>query len=276
MTLLKKRKTKKKSLNHSLSNEEKYQLYEESVQNPEGDLDIINREYRKIFKRKPLILREDFAGTCLLSHRWVMQGNEHRAFAIDLDPVPLEFGKITHSQKLNQSQKERLRMIEANVLDPFVTPVDVAVAFNFSYFIFKERNDLLRYFKAVKNSLGPEGVFIIDLFGGTEAFQILEEKKKHKSFTYYWDCQKYNPLTGECLYYIHFKMKGHKYTKVFVYDWRMWTLPELKDILKDAGFKEVLTFWEGEDGKGGGDGHFYQSREAENCQSWVTYLIAKA
>ena len=31
-------------------------------------------------------------------------------------------------------------------------------------------------------------------------------------------------------------------------------------------------FWEGDDGDGGGDGEFYKTESAENCESWVTYM----
>ena len=43
-----------------LSLDEKYELYESSVQNHESDIDFINKEYRRIFKKLPMSLREDF------------------------------------------------------------------------------------------------------------------------------------------------------------------------------------------------------------------------
>ncbi len=275
MTEFKRRKAGKKKVIPKLSIEDKYRMYEESVQNPEGDLEIINREYFKIFKKKPLLLREDFSGTSLLSHHWVKQGEEYKAFAVDLDPVPLDYGIRNHSSGLSHSEKQRLKIIQGNVLDPFLNKVDVVVAFNFSYFIFKKREDLLNYFKAVKKSIGDNGVFIIDLFGGTEAFQEFEEKTKFKKHIYHWDCKNFNPITGECLYYIHFKVGNHKFEKVFTYDWRMWGIPELCEIMKDAGLGVVTTFWEGDDGIGGGNGEFYATKDAENCQSWVTYILAR-
>jgi len=67
-----------------------------------------------------------------------------------------------------------------------------------------------------------------------------------------------------------------KYEKAFSYNWRFWTLPELMDILKEAGFSRVETYWEGDDDDGGGDGEFYLSRDEDNCESWVTYIAAMA
>ena len=70
------------------------------------------------------------------------------------------------------------------------------------------------------------------------------------------------------------KKDGEKYEKVFTYDWRMWSIPELREILADAGFSRTLAYWEGEGEDGEGDGEFYLSNNEENCESWVTYIAA--
>jgi len=61
---------------------------------------------------------------------------------------------------------------------------------------------------------------------------------------------------------------------VFTYDWRFWMLPEIKDLLLEAGFSEVKTYWEGDDEDGGGNGVFTEAKDAENCDAWVTYIGA--
>ena len=43
--------------------------------------------------------------------------------------------------------------------------------------------------------------------------------------------------------------------------------------MEDAGFAKTITYWEGEDKFGEGDGNFYPSEEEENCESWVTYIV---
>ena len=119
-------------------------------------------------------------------------------------------------------------------------------------------------------------MFLIDLFGGTESCQPLEESNRKKGHTYYWDCHSYNPLTADVLYYIHFMTHkdSQRYEKVFTYDWRMWNAKELQDLLTDAGFKNISIFWEGVDKKGLGNGRFFKTNKAENCESWVTYITA--
>jgi len=257
-----------------LSISEKYLMYEESVQNHECDIDFINDEYAKIYQKKAVSFREDFGGTAAMACDWVKQSPEHTAWGVDLDPEPISFGFENHYAKLNDEQKTRMQYVQGNVLERRDFKADIICAFNFSYFIFKKRNDLLNYFKIVKEGLTKDGVFFVDIFGGTECCQELVEETEHDDHSYFWDCDKFNPLTGEVLYYIHFKKDGIKFNRAFTYDWRMWSIPEIKDIMLDAGFSKVQTYWEGEEEDGTGDGEFTMSEEEENCESWVTYLCA--
>lgn len=254
----------------------KYRLYEQSVQCHESDISFLNQEFKNEFGKKPLSLREDFGGTAMLACDWIKQSTDHTAWAIDLDDEPVEYGKKTHHAALTDAEKSRMQYIMGNVLDNREFKSDIVVAFNFSYYIFKKRKQLLEYFRKVREGLNEEGAFFIDLFGGTDARTPLVEETEHDSHSYYWDCDKYNPITQECLYSIHFKThhNNKKYRNVFTYDWRMWGLAELRDILEEAGFSKVITFWEGEDGEGGGNGEFFRTHNAENCESWVTYIMA--
>jgi len=64
-------------------------------------------------------------------------------------------------------------------------------------------------------------------------------------------------------------------TDAFTYDWRLWGLPELRDIFIDAGFSSVDCYWEGTDEDGeSGDGIFTKTEEGEACLSYVAYLVA--
>ena len=264
-----------KEIEGQLSVTNKYRFYENAVQAHENDIEFVNDEYKKIYRRRPKTLREDFGGTAALACDWVKQSKNHNAWAIDLDPEPIKYGINNHYAKLSDTEKKRMKYVEGNVLDNYSFKTDIVVAFNFSYFIFKKRNELLSYFKKVKKGLNKDGAFFIDLFGGTDSYEPIEEETEHDNFSYYWDCESFNPITHESLYYIHFKTPdGIKHKKVFTYDWRMWTLMELREILDDAGFSKTLAYWEGDDDDGSGDGNFYTTEEAENCESWVTYLVA--
>ena len=255
-----------------ITTELKYQLYEKSVQNCPDDIEFINTEFERLRGRRPLSLEEDFSGTSALSCLWGSQSQAHSALAIDLDPEPFQYGKKHHYTPLSQEQKNRITFLQKNVLDKHDFKVDVTTAFNFSYFIIKKRSELLRYFKRVHSNLVKDGIFFVDLFGGSESCQPLEEETEHETHSYYWDCDFYNPLRNEVEYHIHFKFGKKKYSKVFSYDWRMWTPMEIVELMEEAGFSQVLTWWEGEGDDGEGDGNFTVSAREEQCDSWVAYV----
>lgn len=258
-----------------LSLEQKYDFYERSVQNAEGEVSFMHDEYKRIYKRSPFIFREDFCGTGAMSCEWVKADKRCQAFGIDLDPEPVEMGKIRHFSKLKPEEKKRMHYMLKDVMTVKTPKVDVVCAFNFSYFIFKERKTLLKYFKAVRKSLNKESVFFLDIFGGPESQTLVTDEKKLKNLTYYWECQRFNPFTHDCLFAIHFKdAKGKKHKDVFTYNWRFWTMPEVRDILKEAGFSKTLVYWEGDDKNGNGNGIFKPNESPENCDAWVSYIAA--
>lgn len=259
----------------TLTLKQKYDYYEKSVQNAENEVEFMQDAYKEIYKKNAVIMREDFCGTGAISCEWVKQNNRALAFGIDLDPEPIEIGKERHYSKLTKGQKTRMEYRLENVLKTKAPKADIVCAFNFSYFIFHERKQLLDYFKSVRQTLNKEGIFYLDIFGGPESQKIVTDTKKFKNHTYYWDCQKFNPITHRCLFAIHFRdAKGKKHSNVFTYDWRFWLMPEIRDILKDAGFSTIKTYWEGENKDGSGNGIFTAVEDGENCDAWVAYIGA--
>ena len=116
---------------------EKHDLYQRAVQEPDADIPLIQKVFRNQFSRPARTLREDFCGTALLACRWVEKSSDNRAWAIDLDPDPLEWGRVHNVGKLRPDQAARVKLIEGNVLDIGHESVDVTAAFNFSYFLFQ-------------------------------------------------------------------------------------------------------------------------------------------
>ena len=53
----------------------------------------------------------------------------------------------------------------------------------------------------------------------------------------------------------------------------MWSIPEIRELLEEAGFKSSVVYWEGTDKDGDGDGEFYQVTEGEECESWIAYIV---
>jgi hypothetical protein len=115
----------------------------------------------------------------------------------------------------------------------------------------------------------------MDLFGGYEAFEELKEEREVDDFTYIWHQAKYNPVNGDYCCKIHFKFKdGSQLKNAFVYDWRLWTLPELTEMITEAGFTPTV-YWEGTDEDGEGDGVFKPTTEGEADAGWIAYLVAE-
>ena len=125
-------------------------------------------------------------------------------------------------------------------------------------------------------ALKDDGIFFLDAFGGYEAFEEMKEKTKQDGFSYIWHQAKYYPVTGEILCHIHFKFPdGSKMKKAFTYDWRLWTLPEILELLAEAGFRKSTVYWEGTDEDGDGDGVFTPDEKGEADAGWIAYLVAE-
>lgn len=254
---------------------DKYWHYRNSVQSPENDVKFFRRVYREVRGKDPAVMREDFCGTFSLSCSWVKLDKSHRAIGLDLDPEPIAYGQAHYLSQLTEDQKNRINIQQKNVLDPDLPKADMIVGLNFSYFIFKDRRLMLRYFDNCRQSLKSGGVLLIDCFGGSQCYEPIEEETVHEKFSYYWDQTTFDPITNNALFHIHYKPKGRKkIEKVFTYDWRMWSIPELKDILHDAGFKTTEVYWEGTTKDGDGDGVFKKRTVGEHCQAWIAYIAA--
>jgi SAM-dependent methyltransferase len=254
---------------------DKYKLYSLAVQSPDADVEFFDQTYREIRGRSPKVLREDFCGTFLICCEWVKLGPKRRAFGVDLGEEPIHYGLAHHLPKLSQAQQQRVKILQRNVLSPGLPKADMIVAVNFSYFVFKTQDLLRSYFKNVKKSLRPGGVFLIDVFGGSLCQGPSLDRLPKKGFIYYWEQEDFDPVSYEARFHIHFKVPGHKVArKVFSYDWRLWTIPELRDHLKTVGFKNTAVYWEGTNSRGGGNGVFTRTDQGESCDSWIAYIAA--
>lgn len=255
---------------------DRHDLYEKSVQNPESECEFIANTFRKIRRRKPLVLREDFCGTAGVACEWVRQGPGRRAIGVDLDPSVLAWGIAHNVARLSPARRKRVELIEDDVLKVRTGPVDAVAAFNFSYWIFKTRAELVRYFRRVRTALVSDGVFFLDAYGGYDAYRELEEATVHDGFTYIWNQETYYPVTGEMSCRIDFRFPdGSRLKRAFTYDWRLWSLPELQEILAEAGFARSSVWWEGTGEDGEGNGEFSPEARGEADAGWIAYIVAE-
>ncbi len=253
-----------------------HQLYERAVQSPEAEVAFIDRTFRTLRGRSPEVLREDFCGTAFLACTWARSRRTRRAIGVDLDAGTLAWAIAHNLSWLTPEERTRVELIRDDVTRVRAGEVDLVAAFNFSYFIFKTRARLLEYFRAARRALVSDGVLYLDCYGGYEAQDVMEEPRKFAGFTYVWDQAAFNPITSETLCHIHFRFPdGTALNRAFTYDWRLWSIAEIRELLLEAGFARSTVYWEGSDRKGEGNGIFRPTSRGEVCAGWVAYVIAE-
>ncbi len=255
---------------------DKYDCYQQSVQEPEAEVRVIERVFAKQRGRAARSLREDFCGAASMACTWVAHHAENTAIGIDLDPECLEWGRRKNVGALSPEQQSRVKLVQGNVLDIGHERVDVTVAFNFSYFILQTRAELLSYFEAVRATLHTDGMLFLDVYGGPEAQQELVVRRRYKGFTYVWEQKSFDPIGCLGRNAIHFEFPdGSEIRNAFRYDWRLWSLPEVRDLLAAAGFSRSEVYWEGTDRETGEGNDVYTRRERAAADlAWVAYLMA--
>ena len=255
---------------------DRYALYQRAVQDPVWEMEFVEQVFREQCRREPRVLREDFCGTALAACEWVRRGPRREAVGVDLDAQVLAWARDHNISKLTPSAARRLTLIHADVLTARTAPADILLAFNFSYWIFKQRITLRRYFRRVRAHLRSDGLFMLDAYGGYNAFKEMRERQDFGRFTYIWDQAEYEPVSGHTTCHIHFTFPdGSRLPRAFSYHWRLWTLPELREVLAEAGFSQVRVYWEGTDPRTGeGDGKFRPADSGEADPAWIAYLVA--
>jgi len=268
-----KKSSRKKSSLITRKTADKHVLYQASVQAPEIEVDFMVSSYRGLRKKLPTTMREDFCGTALLCATWVKSHPSRKATGVDLDPSVLAWGTKHNIEPLGEDA-DRVRLLEQDVLQKSSGKFDVINAMNFSYWIFRTRKAMGEYFKAVHTALGPDGIFVCDAYGGWEAQEpMFEPRKVKEGFTYVWDQDKFCPISHEIVNHIHFEFKdGTKWDKAFTYEWRYWSLPELRELLDEAGFSKVEVHW---DVAPHNDEEDYRpTKRADNQAGWLAYIVA--
>ena len=269
----KKRRSDKKSMAEGA---DVYALYQEAVQCVEAEIDFVDETFARLRGRKARVLREDFCGTANTACEWVRRRSDNRAIAVDLDSDVLDWGREHNVAGLGAAA-ERITLVQSDVLRVRTEPVDAVLAHNFSYWLLKERRLMRRYFRRVRESLKPGGLFFLDGYGGADAHREVRERTKNKGFTYIWEQATFNPINHDMLCHIHFKFPdGSRIRRAFSYSWRLWSLPEIRELLSEAGFSRSTVYWQGTDEETGeGDGMFEPTEQGVADDAWLVYMVAE-
>ena len=262
---------------------DRHLLYQQSVQDVVAEIDFVEQTWSELRQRPAVFLREDFCGTGNTACEWVTRDDSHHAVGIDLDESVLAWGRSHNLGKLRVDQSERIELLNEDVLSARPGLADIILAMNFSYYLFLERDKLREYFANALDGLVSDGVLFLDAYGGYEAPMVLTEPRTCEDadgneFTYIWDQATFNPIDSCMNCHIHFEFPDKsRIEKAFSYYWRLWTLPEIREVLYEAGFSRVKVYWEGTDESSNeGNGIYAPTETGDADPGWVCYIVAEA
>jgi SAM-dependent methyltransferase len=172
-----------------------------------------------------------------------------------------------------------------------VPAADVISVLNFSIFHFHRRGDLAAYFEHARRSLAADGILVLNAFGGPGALRATIDRRRVEPaattcepapppFEYRWEQRGYDAVANRLDCRIHFVVDGTDGNSTtiedaFQYDWRVWTLPELTELIRETGFTDAQVWRHTYDPSKGTDGVFLGPVDRiENADTWLAYVIA--
>jgi len=256
---------------------DRHKLYQRAVQDPSWEIGFMADTFSTLRGRAALRLREDFCGTALFACAWVKSDPAREVVGVDLDGEVLAWSRVHNVARLAPAAARRLTLLQADVLEAHTESADIVAAFNFSYWIFRDRATLRGYFERARAALKDDGLFMLDAYGGYDAFRVMREREDFGRFTYIWDQSDYDPVSGETTCHIHFAFPdGSRLNRAFSYHWRLWTLAELREVLAEAGFRASTVYWQGTDPETGeGSDEFKPAKRGDPDPAWIAYIVAE-
>lgn len=222
---------------------DRHELYQLAVQSPQADVDLLQQVYQQARGKLAFHFREDFCGTAATLCAWLEQGAEFSGEGYDIDRATVCWGERNNFKPLGKA-RARASLQVADARAPSLRAPDVRCAFNFSYWIFRERDLLLEYFRGVHTDLAADGVFVMDLHGGAEVFSEEEQVTDCDDFDLVCHQTDVSPVDNCANLALHFRFPdGSALHNAFEYRWRIWSLPELTDIMHQAGFADIRCHW---------------------------------
>ena len=243
------------------------ELYQHAVQQPGATAALLQRMHRRGLPAEAepgTLLREDFAGTAAVAAAWVEMHPDHQALAVEHHGPTFRWAQRRHRDLAD------LHLIEADVMDLDRPRVDITAALNFSTFGYHSEADLLAYLRHARRGLRPRGVLVLDAYGGPGAQRPATQTRPADGFTYQWQQLDFDPLSHRTRCRIHFTLDGGREIRnAFRYDWRLWTLPELFHLLRQAGYRDIQTWSQNPRGR------TVRVRKLPVAEDWTIYIVAQ-
>ncbi|MEK6700787.1 MAG: class I SAM-dependent methyltransferase [Planctomycetota bacterium] len=270
---------------------DRFECYELCVQSPRHVAAFL----RGVHGNEPVVLREDFCGTAAVSRRWceeaIRRGDDGRAVAVDFDAET-----VAKARELVKSDalEGRLRLVCGDALPKpalaaVADPADVVFVGNFSIGYIKERETLVAYLKLCHRRLAAGmggfggGVFVCDLYGGASAYKLGGLERRHPSrgrevVRYSWQHEAADQVSGMVTNSISFRVEVdgevvQEWPRAFVYEWRLWSLPELREAMREAGFASVEVYKDVNVAPGERPAPILNA--AEIGEDWIVLVVAR-
>jgi SAM-dependent methyltransferase len=209
----------------------RFDCYELCVQSPADLVPFL----RAVHGSRPVTLREDFCGTAALSRHW-----PGHAIAIDSDAAV-----IAEARRRDAAPNVDLRCADC-ITSADEDASDIIFVGNFSIGYIQDHRTLVNYLASSRSRLRSGGVFICDTYGGASAFKTGSVERTHAApdgsvVKYLWRQDSADPLTGRVRTSLHFRVirDGEviaDHPDAFTYDWRLWSIAELREAMTEAGF----------------------------------------
>ena len=250
-------------------------LYRLAVQNPLAEVAFVEHVWAHYHgdTSEPMLLREDFAGTCAVAAAWVASDPDRQAMAIELD-------ESTAQWAAEQFDDADLHIVQADVMAVDEPGVEVTVALNFSVLIYHDEGALLGYLRHALSGLLTGGLLVLDVFGGTgvaepslQSRRVEPDEGGFEAFVYRWQQSGRDAATSKIACRIHFELDdGQVIEDAFVYDWRLWSPQQIIDLAYQAGFEEATLWW----ADPMEPGRYQPVQEVPMEQDWVGYIVCRA
>jgi len=275
------------------------ELYRWAVQDPETHASVLRLMFERMHPGcTATLLREDFAGTSAEAVAWLALAAGRRALAVDCDAPTVAWAR-RRARRILGARADDLQFIEADVMrtaPPAVPAADIISVLNFSILYLRVPEQLQAYLRHAWDCMASPGVLVLNLFGGAGALKPhtdhhlvtprprLASEAAIPAFEYLWEQRHIDPQTRRLDCRIHFRIPnpaGHgaalELRDAFRYDWRLWSLAELMEGLRAAGFDEVQVWRHTYDPARGADGVFLGAVPPDSFESldlWTAYLVA--
>lgn len=277
------------------------ELYRWAVQDPETHAVLLRTIYQRLRAgRRPVTLREDFAGTCADAVAWVALRPERRALAIDLDGATLDWAR-RRAQRVLGPAASRIGFRCADVCAPEPAErfsADIVSALNFSAQYLHDDSALGDYLRHARVSLAPDGIVVFNAFGGGSSMEPsvrrwpvqpkprLASEQAVAPFDYIWEVRASDPARGRVDCRIHFDVPDptapqgrRRLEDAFRYDFRVRSAGDLVRACREAGFSDAQIWLHTYDASRGAAGVFLGAVDpatVDRSLLWTAYIVACA